>query len=1590
MTKFRKMLSILLSICLVVSIFTTMGISASADEADRGAVTNVELNNGEAKTVCENSGGEWRDGKDDRMYYYYYIPINEGDNLTLTYENGERVDYLCCWDDEKRTHRFDSYDEESLFEGEDIFFGENQYEEPWELGQNSFTISYGDGVYTSYVDVIENPVEDVRFITERQLTVYKDLSGEFQTDGDGNEYFRYDTRWFEEGDCLSVTYKDDRGTLNYYFMRNEDGEFFVNNEYEDTIDAHKVNYNDRQEENHWTGTGEYNVEISYLGFSDSFPVTVTETPVKSFEYIPARPFGAYEGTQGRWNVDENGFEFFEYDVHPDDGDRLIVNFKDVEEPVEYNCSWDENAFTHVFRCEGDYMNLSENGEIFFYADQPSKNWTVGSNSFEISCCGVRIDAEFVVKECPITDFTYVSRNQEPHYVNGEGDTRQDAFGEDYFEYNIPVYDGDIICVTNKDNTESEYVCRWDDKLRTHVFENGEDALVEGTDICYEHDQYNSHWQLGDNYYMMYCMGFGKQMTYTLTENPVSSISFSSDFPRTIYKDLSGNYDTDRDGNEFFRYDTRWFEEGDCLSVTYKDGRGTVDYYFTRNNDGEFFESYSSDNPPIDAHSVNYNDRQEDEHWTQAGEYNIEISYLGFTADLPITVIETPVESFEYTPVHPFSSYENAQGRWERDDNGKDFFNYDVHPEDGDVLVVTYKDREEPVTYTCEWFEETRTHVFRAMSGDEIMLAENREVMFEDNQNSDHWSVGSNPFTITCMGVPVEMNYEVKESEIRGFEYISRENRPHYEGVDGEWRVDGSGYEFFEYYIPIYNGDIVRVLNKDESTTDYVCGWDEKLRTHVYENSNGDRLIEGQDIIFNHEQNRVPWKVGDNPYEINCMGVSLEMTYTLLANPVDSISFTAGISRVFYKDKSGKFETDRDGNEYFRYDTGWFENGDVLSVTYNDGRGKVDYTFVRDDNGEFFVSNVADNAPIDAHDVEFNDWQDDVHWTQTGSYSISVSYLGANADFTASVVDSPVAEISYTPANAAEAFEYTNGMYLAENDNPFFEYWFPMCDGDVITVTYNDDRGTVDYTCRYDEELEGNIFVSEGGDVLTDREDIRVESNQFEQPWGVGEHSFTLTVLGASVDVPFTVVQCPTSGTSGSCSWSYDYKTRSLVISGEGDMIDYDWEVVVAPWLKYEIDSVTIGDGVTGIGAYAFNGCRASSFRLGAGVKTIGEGAFNNCSEFNQLELPAFVERIGNCAFMGCPFISVFVPSTVVFIGENALGYYYDFENDKVGKYTNLKISGFEGSTAEVYAWENLFEFTAIQPVTEPVTDVPVTVAPITEAPTTEAPTTEAPTTEAPTTEAPTTEAPTTEAPTTEAPTTEAPTTAEPTTEAPTTEAPTTEAPTTAEPTTEAPTTEAPTTAEPTTVAPTTAEPTTEPTTEAPKPEKIKISKAKITVNSATYTGKALKPKVVVKYKGKTLKENTDYKVAYSNNTKAGKGKVTITGCRKYTGNLTKQFTIRKASQKPKITVSKKTLKERDLKKQAKTIAPISVRSFNGTIKFTGTSSSNKLTINSKTGKITVKKGTSKRKYTMNVIVSINGGTNYKSFKKSYSVTVTVK
>lgn len=77
--------------------------------------------------------------------------------------------------------------------------------------------------------------------------------------------------------------------------------------------------------------------------------------------------------------------------------------------------------------------------------------------------------------------------------------------------------------------------------------------------------------------------------------------------------------------------------------------------------------------------------------------------------------------------------------------------------------------------------------------------------------------------------------------------------------------------------------------------------------------------------------------------------------------------------------------------------------------------------------------------------------------------------------------------------------------------------------------------------------------------------------------------------------------------------------------------------------------------------------------------------------------------------------------------------------------------------------------------------------------------------------------------------------------------------------------------------------------------KVNLSKCKITLSKKkyTYTGKEIKPLPTVKYKGKTLKNKTDYTLTYKNNKKRGTATIVIKGKGVYTGKSQIKFTIRK-------------------------------------------------------------------------------------------------
>ena len=153
--------------------------------------------------------------------------------------------------------------------------------------------------------------------------------------------------------------------------------------------------------------------------------------------------------------------------------------------------------------------------------------------------------------------------------------------------------------------------------------------------------------------------------------------------------------------------------------------------------------------------------------------------------------------------------------------------------------------------------------------------------------------------------------------------------------------------------------------------------------------------------------------------------------------------------------------------------------------------------------------------------------------------------------------------------------------------------------------------------------------------------------------------------------------------SGYCGANVKYELYddyTLRIYGNGEMNDYTFQPVHAPWgveLYKKIKAVVIEDGVTHIGGDSFCECSAlTKVSIPNSVKSIGydafrgcydltkvtipnsvnhiaEGAFMNCSSLAEVNIPNSVTNIEKFAFNGCGFTELTIPSSVKSIGKYA-------------------------------------------------------------------------------------------------------------------------------------------------------------------------------------------------------------------------------------------------------------------------------------------------------------------------------------------------
>ncbi|MBR5337679.1 MAG: S8 family serine peptidase [Lachnospiraceae bacterium] len=174
-----------------------------------------------------------------------------------------------------------------------------------------------------------------------------------------------------------------------------------------------------------------------------------------------------------------------------------------------------------------------------------------------------------------------------------------------------------------------------------------------------------------------------------------------------------------------------------------------------------------------------------------------------------------------------------------------------------------------------------------------------------------------------------------------------------------------------------------------------------------------------------------------------------------------------------------------------------------------------------------------------------------------------------------------------------------------------------------------------------------------------------------------------------------------------------------------------------------------------------------------------------------------------------------------------------------------------------------------------------------------------------------------------------------------------------------------------------------------------VSGIKVTgLSSGTYTGSKITQTPKIKVGKKVLKNGVDYTLSYKNNTNAGKASMIVKLKGNYKGKKTVAFKIKKAANPLRVAGKEFALSKTDLDSADLTISANDLYAFQnkgaGTRQYSKKSGDKAFTVNSRTGKIKVKKGTPSGTYKIKVKVTSKGNKNYNKTTKTVTVTITIE
>ncbi len=219
--------------------------------------------------------------------------------------------------------------------------------------------------------------------------------------------------------------------------------------------------------------------------------------------------------------------------------------------------------------------------------------------------------------------------------------------------------------------------------------------------------------------------------------------------------------------------------------------------------------------------------------------------------------------------------------------------------------------------------------------------------------------------------------------------------------------------------------------------------------------------------------------------------------------------------------------------------------------------------------------------------------------------------------------------AFTVTGLDEGSNYTYNLLIQDRSGNTLQSY----SGEFRTRSTNDRTVTVEYDAAQGQVTGAGVYQI--GDTVT-LTAVPNDGYHFVQ-WSDGNTDNPRTLVLTQDTILTAEFALTISGQCGdNLYWAYDEASKTIAITGSGDMYDYTKDT--QPWLLFQdqITEVTTSNTTTSIGDWAFDDCSGlTSVTIGNSVTSIGEQAFNGCSSLTSITIPNSVTSIGEGAFEYC-------------------------------------------------------------------------------------------------------------------------------------------------------------------------------------------------------------------------------------------------------------------------------------------------------------------------------------------------------------------